>query len=98
MPFNPLLSPDSSKVTSPYTDIIAYYGKMTSPKSRYSMSGDAHIHVHIIRTDDTPGVILKSDKLKVWTPIATRTCSRVWDSVKPSDFIYFYYIAAPKIT
>ena len=43
--------------------------------------------VFLSSTDDTPGVVLKSGKLEVWTPIATRTRSRVRDSDKPPDFM-----------
>ena len=43
--------------------------------------------VFLSSTDDTPGVLLKSGKLEVWTPIATRTRSRVRDSDKPPDFM-----------
>ena len=43
--------------------------------------------VFLSSTDDTPGVVLKSGKLEVWTPIATRTRSRVRDSVKSPNFM-----------
>ena len=36
-------------------------------------------------TDDTPGVVLRQGTLEVWTPVATRTRSRLRNSNKPPD-------------
>ena len=51
--------------------------------SHADLSGMDEIVFQSHITDDTPGVVLRQGTLEVWTPVATRTCSRLRNSNKP---------------